>query len=123
MISREAQPPPPKTGSSHPAGLANHWYYFTHPDNMRVFDAIFRKRENWGVTFLRDKPTPKQVASLDDVCGGDEFALVGRDLVVRYPNGYAAATLTAARIEKHLGAVGTARNWRTVEKVAELMRR
>jgi uncharacterized protein (DUF1697 family) len=75
------------------------------------------------VTFLRDKPTPKQVASLDDVCGGDEFALVGRDLVVRYPNGYAAATLTAARIEKHLGAVGTARNWRTVEKVAELMRR
>jgi uncharacterized protein (DUF1697 family) len=72
------------------------------------------------VTFLRDKARASARKALDEVCGGDEFAIVGRDVVVRYPSGYQSATLTAARIEKALGTAGTARNWRTVEKLAAL---
>jgi uncharacterized protein (DUF1697 family) len=73
------------------------------------------------VTFVRDKATRDSRRALEAVAGADEFALVGGDVVVRYPGGYGSATLTAARIEKALGTAGTARNWRTVEKLAELM--
>jgi uncharacterized protein (DUF1697 family) len=72
------------------------------------------------VTFLRDKATKRSRPALEAVAGSDEFELLGGDLVVRYPGGYQSATLTAARIEKALGTAGTARNWRTVEKLAEL---
>src|SRR4051794_29354741 len=74
------------------------------------------------VTFLRDPITRSAGHALESVAGGDEFELVGGDVVIRYPSGYQAATLTAARIEKALGTPGTARNWRTVQKLAELMR-
>ena len=74
------------------------------------------------VTFLREKTRSSARSSLASVAGDDEFAVVGGDVVVRYPNGYQVATLTAARIEKALGTTVTARNWRTVEKLAELMR-
>jgi len=74
------------------------------------------------VTFLREKVTRTAQRALEPIAGGDAFELVGGDVVIRYPNGYQSATLTAARIEKALGTAGTARNWRTVEKLAELMR-
>ena len=73
------------------------------------------------VSFLREKRKSAR-SSLASVAGDDEFTVVGGDVVVRYPTGYQSATLTAARIEKALGTAATARNWRTVEKLAELMR-
>jgi uncharacterized protein (DUF1697 family) len=72
------------------------------------------------VTFVRDKATQRSRRALEAVAGADEFEVVGGDVVVRYPGGYQSATLTAARIEKALGTAGTARNWRTLEKLAEL---
>jgi uncharacterized protein (DUF1697 family) len=72
------------------------------------------------VTFLAEKPPRNAVARLDALAGGDEVARVGLDLVLRYPGGYQSATLTAGRIETLLGVAGTARNWRTVAKLAEL---
>jgi uncharacterized protein (DUF1697 family) len=74
------------------------------------------------VTFLRDRATRRSRSALAAVAGADDFELVGGDVVVRYPGGYQSATLTGARIEQALGTAGTARNWRTVEKLAELMR-
>jgi uncharacterized protein (DUF1697 family) len=70
--------------------------------------------------FLRDKPPRTAARRLEAVAGGNEFAVVGGDVVVRYPGGYQGATLTNAVIEKTLGIPGTGRNWRTVEKLAEL---
>jgi uncharacterized protein (DUF1697 family) len=74
------------------------------------------------VTFLRDPITRSARQALESVAGDDAFEIIGGDVVIRYPSGYQAATLTAARIEKALGTPGTARNWRTVQKLAELMR-
>jgi hypothetical protein len=39
--------------------VANHWYYFTNAENMRVFAAILRHRDAWGLTFLRDRNIPE----------------------------------------------------------------
>jgi len=72
--------------------------------------------------FLRDKPPRAAARQLEAVAGGNEFKLVGSDVVVRYPGGYQGAILTNAVIEKTLGIPGTGRNWRTVEKLAELCR-
>ncbi len=69
------------------------------------------------VAFTRRKPAAKALASLE---GSDPFELVGPDLVLRFPDGYARARLTGAVLERRLGIDVTVRNWRTVEKLAEL---
>lgn len=61
---------------------------------------------------------PRSTASLE---GLDPFEVVGPDIVVHTPNGYAAVQLSGAVIEKALGIPATVRNWNTVEKLAVLM--
>ena len=73
------------------------------------------------VAFLIEKPRAaamRQVAELD--IGDNRFELIGSDVALYYPTGFQGATLTTAKLEKILGIQGTARNWRTVEKLAEL---
>jgi uncharacterized protein (DUF1697 family) len=76
---------------------------------------------NSHVAFLAKKPDRevlRKLAELDP--GTDRFEVIGSDVALYYPNGFQGATLTAARLEKLLGVAGTARNWRTVAKLAEL---
>jgi uncharacterized protein (DUF1697 family) len=68
------------------------------------------------VAFLATRPR-----STKPIEGLDEFAVVGSDLVLHFPNGYAAAQLTGAVLEKTLGIEATVRNWNTVEKLADLV--
>ena len=76
------------------------------------------------VMFLAAAPTPAQARALDPSRSpGDELALVGRDLYLRLPNGVGRSKLTNAYVDKTLGTVSTARNWRTVLKLAELATR
>ncbi len=73
------------------------------------------------VMFLAARPTPAQARALDPARSpGDQFALVGRDLYLRLPNGVARSKLTNAYFDKALATVSTARNWRTVLKLLEL---
>jgi uncharacterized protein (DUF1697 family) len=68
------------------------------------------------VAFLAAEPrTTKPIEGLD------EFAVVGTDIVLRFPSGYAAAQLTGAVLEKKLNVEATIRNWNTVEKLADLV--
>jgi uncharacterized protein (DUF1697 family) len=52
--------------------------------------------------------------------GEDALALVGGEIVLRYPGGLRRARLTPARIERELGIPVTARNWRTVTQLAAM---
>jgi uncharacterized protein (DUF1697 family) len=70
------------------------------------------------VAFLATKPRPTALRALE---GLDRFALVGSDLVLHFPDGYANAQLTGAVIEKRLGIQATVRNRRTVQRLAELV--
>jgi uncharacterized protein (DUF1697 family) len=73
------------------------------------------------VAFLGKKPGRARLRALAELdIGADRFEVVGPDVVVHYPNGYAGARLTAAVLEKQLGVPATARNWRTVSRLVDL---
>jgi uncharacterized protein (DUF1697 family) len=74
------------------------------------------------VGFLQGWPTAAAVASLDpERSPPDEFAVVGRELYLKLPNGMARTKLTSAWLDRRLGTVVTARNWRSVLALAELV--
>ena len=73
------------------------------------------------VLFLADVPDRTLVESLDpNRSPGDEFAVVGREVFVHYPNGVARSKLTNAYFDSRLSTTSTGRNWRTVNKLLEL---
>jgi uncharacterized protein (DUF1697 family) len=51
---------------------------------------------------------------------GDEFAVEGREIYIRYDSGAGRSKLTLQWFEKGLGVKGTARNWRTLLKLIEM---
>ncbi len=76
------------------------------------------------VTFLAETPPRARVASLDpDVGGSDEFRVSGREVYLRFPNGYGRSKLSNAYFEKQLGVRATTRNWKTVTTLADLASR
>jgi len=75
------------------------------------------------VVFLARVPTAEQVGSLDPARSpGDEFVVVGRDIYLHLPNGMARTKLTNQYLDSRLKTVSTARNWRTVLKLLEMVR-
>ena len=73
------------------------------------------------VVFLEELPTGDQVESLDqDRSPGDEFAVIGREIYLHCPNGFAKTKLTNTYFDSKLSTVSTTRNWRTVQKILEL---
>jgi uncharacterized protein (DUF1697 family) len=76
---------------------------------------------NIHVTFLERKPTPvalKSLAGLEIV--PDQVKVVGSDAFLHYPNGVSGSRLTGPLLERRLGVAGTARNWRTVTRLAAM---
>ena len=74
------------------------------------------------VMALRDAPTEERWKALAAAIPGRERVQgSGRHAYLVYPDGIGRSRLTAARIESRLGTVGTARNWNTVNKLAELV--
>jgi uncharacterized protein (DUF1697 family) len=71
------------------------------------------------VTFLAQKPADTRALE-EFVAPPEELVVDGTHVYVRYPAGYRNARVSAATIERKLGVLGTARNWRTVAKLAEL---
>lgn len=70
---------------------------------------------------LRDAPAPAQVKALQaSIAGREVVKATGRHAYFIYPDGQGRSKLTIQKIEKALGTRGTARNWNTVLKLAEL---
>ena len=73
------------------------------------------------VTFLPVVPDPARVAALPPAPeGGDAYRVLGRELHSWLPEGVLASPLGSWRWEDLLGCSGTARNWNTVTRLAEL---
>ncbi len=73
------------------------------------------------VVFLRRDPEPAAVVALQEKIPGREQARGGpRCLYITYPDGAGTSKVTPAMIEKAMGGRGTARNWNTVRRMAEL---
>ncbi|MCA9515003.1 MAG: DUF1697 domain-containing protein [Myxococcales bacterium] len=73
------------------------------------------------VQFLAEEPAKAAVDALDPEARspGDEIAVVGRDVYLWLPNGVGKSKLDTT-FWKKLGTPGTARNWRTVQKLAAM---
>lgn len=73
------------------------------------------------VIFLHADPSPEALSALgDQIAGREEVAPGPQCLYATYPDGIGRSKLTAGVIEKALKLRGTARNWNTVGKMAEL---
>lgn len=73
------------------------------------------------VVFLSGPIPADRLAALSRFAiDGDTFTAIDRELHLMLPNGLGRSKLATALTERNLGVVGTARNWRTVIKLAEL---
>lgn len=73
------------------------------------------------VAFLDRAPSGAAAASIDaSLYEPDRLLIRGREVYLRYPNGSGRSKLTNAVIERHLGVNSTARNWKTVVRIAAL---
>ncbi len=72
------------------------------------------------VTFLDEKPSAKHVAAIDPApFVPDEFAVDGREVFVRCPNGYGRTKINNTFFERKLATRATTRNWNTVKLLHE----
>jgi uncharacterized protein (DUF1697 family) len=75
------------------------------------------------VSFLADEPLAEHVALLDPQRSpGDSFTVLGREIYLLLPTGLADNKLTSQYFDSRLKTIGTARNWRTVLALAEMVR-
>jgi uncharacterized protein (DUF1697 family) len=73
--------------------------------------------------FLAQLPRSSNIKSLDPHRSPpDEFIVRGREVYLRLPNGVARTKLTNSYFDSKLATTGTLRNWRTVLRLAELVR-
>lgn len=73
------------------------------------------------VSFLAERPEAKRLRQLRERdFGAERWELVGRDVCLYLPNGYARVKLDNAMLERQLGVAATTRNWRTVTALSEL---
>ncbi len=78
--------------------------------------------ESLHVYFLAEMPKATSIRTLDPRRSSpDEFLIRGREVFLHMPNGMGRTKLTNAYFDKQLSMTSTARNWRTVTKLFELM--
>lgn len=89
---------------------------------VNPFAATGAEANKLHVMFLADLPDRARVATLDpNRSPGDEFAALGREVFLYYPNGTARSKLTNAYFDSRLSTTSTSRNWRTVGKLLEMV--
>ena len=77
--------------------------------------------DNLHVTFLSDIPDQKTVLNLDiNKAENEKFEIIGREVYLYCPNGYARTKLKNDMFEKKLNTTATTRNWKTTNKLLEL---
>lgn len=73
------------------------------------------------LSFLKEEPQKPDLAGMKSIkAESEKFELKGKVFYLHAPDGIGRSKL-AAKGEKLLGVSGTARNWRTVSKIAEML--
>ena len=85
------------------------------------YDGQFESHKEMHVLFLKSELSDEKKQMLAGaVPEGERFAIEGREIYCHLPMGVAESYLGRGKFEKMLGTSVTARNWRTVQKLAEL---
>ena len=91
-------------------------------ENNPLLETGSREVERMHVTFLEEKPKAEPPADLPGAQGTmDEFRIAGREVYLFCPGGYGKTVYSNSYFEKRLGVKATTRNWRTVNKLFEMM--
>ena len=73
------------------------------------------------VTFLLDMSEPKIISNLDiNKDENEKFEVIGREVYLYCPKGYARTKLKNDVFEKKLKTIATTRNWKTTNKLLEM---
>jgi uncharacterized protein (DUF1697 family) len=83
------------------------------------FATIATDRARYLVTFMAEPPDPAAVDALPPAESG-EYLVRGRELYLWLPDGIQKTPLASWKWDRLLGRPGTARNWNTVVRLAEL---
>ncbi len=76
------------------------------------------------IVFLATRPESSALEDLKQSYNGpEEMYLIGQELFIYYAAGMGRSKLTLPLIEKKLKTAGTGRNWNTVLRLREMMRR
>lgn len=74
------------------------------------------------VTFLAEKPTAAELKPLTQVdFGSEQFVVVGREIYSWHPEGQGRSALAAALSKLKLRGTATTRNFRTVDKLHQML--
>lgn len=85
------------------------------------FEGEFESHKEMHVLFLKElMPKEKETQLMQAAPDKERFAVIGREIYCHLPMGVADSLLGKSFIEKKLKLPVTGRNWRTVEKLAEL---
>ncbi len=85
------------------------------------FDGQYESHKEMHVLFLEREITDDQLAKVRAAAPKEErFVAKGREMYLHLPMGVAESVMGRGLIEKKLKIAVTARNWRTVEKLATL---
>ncbi|MFN2501780.1 MAG: DUF1697 domain-containing protein [Pyrinomonadaceae bacterium] len=85
------------------------------------FEGQYESHKEMQVLFLKEvMPTDDANRLAEAALPGERYAVRGREIYAHLPVGVAGSLLTKMFIEKKLKTVYTGRNWRTVQKLAEL---
>jgi len=84
------------------------------------FATIATDPARYTVTFLPEPPEPARIDALPPAEGGGEYLVRGRELYLWLPDGIQNTPLASWKWDTLLGRPGTARNWNTVTKLADL---
>jgi uncharacterized protein (DUF1697 family) len=83
------------------------------------FASVATDPARYLVTFLAEPPPPDKVDALPAADAG-AYLVRGRELYLWLPDGIQNTPLASWKWDRLLGVPGTARNWNTVTKLAEL---
>ena len=91
-------------------------------ENNPLLEAGSREVERMHVTFLEEEPKAGLRGALPVVKNTlDEFRIAGKEVYLYCPGGYGKTVYSNSNLEKNLGVKATTRNWRTVNKLFEMM--
>ncbi len=91
--------------------------------NNPLVDSAYDTPDKLFVTFLADTPDEATRSKLHVTPGqGERFAVVGKEVYLYCPRGYARTKLSNATFEAKLNTTATTRNWRTINKLLTLLK-
>jgi len=85
------------------------------------FEGEYASHKEMHVLFLKDEISDTKLDELRELAPKEErFEAAGREMYLHLPMGVAESLLGRGLIEKKLKIAVTARNWRTVQRLADL---